>query len=284
MPKKHLKFTNAFLLKNNTIIMPNILKNIKWFLIGIVVLVSGCSISPLSRYPDFPEKKKEITSTFILSDFVLMEAVAGDTVKIDVPETKRYAKACMDYFAGKLNEKELHVDRAVLSSVGLLMDRNKKNPVIRSVEDKQSDVSQLYMEYPPYFEHEVFSRDTILSQLLRIVYSSLLGYEKSKDETSQNIPAAVHLGKAFGSRIMAVVFGIGYDSPVSYRAAVERASPKNKYETISFDPVTQFTIMFYLIDVETGDIIWDDRAFMQGGTINMNKLTGMVDKIVAELP
>ena len=257
---------------------------IRYIIIAAMMFFFGCSTSPLGRYADFPEKKKQIASTFILSDFVLMEAASGDTIKVDVPESKKYSKTCVDYFSGKLNERNYHVERSLVSSVGLLMDQKRKNRVIKTNEDAQAEPSTLPFELPPYYIHEVFSRDTILAQLLKIVYSSLMGYEKGVGEISKKIPAAKYLGKAFNCDMIAVVFAIGYDTPVSYRLGVNRISTDIRFDKMPVEPITQFRLMFYIVDTEKGEVVWDDKVILKGGTINKEKLESMINKIVTELP
>jgi hypothetical protein len=213
-----------------------------------------------------------------------MEAIAGDTNKVDVVDSEEYAKICSNLFAGKLNEKDYHVDRTLLSSVGLLMDQKKQNRVVRTSEEKQLVTDSLTISSPPYFVHDIFSKDTILYQLLKIVYSSLIGYEKNAGETNKNIPAATYLGKVFSSSTIAVVIGIGYDVPITYSSGDRQTSHKLILDKVVFEPVTSFSMMFYLIDTDSGEIIWDYKTTTKGGTINKEKLSPMVERITNELP
>ena len=257
----------------------------KWHsIIIIVILFAGCSTSPLARYPDLPKKKKQITSTIILSDFVLMEAVAGDTNKVDVVTSEEYAKICLNLFAGKLNEKDYHVDRTLQSSVGLLMEQNKRNRVVRTNEEQQMVADSLPIASPPYFVNDIFSKDTILYQLLKIVYFSLISYEKNAGEINKNIPAAKYLGKAFSRSTIAVVIGIGYNVPITYTLGDRQTSHKLILDKVVFEPVTSFSMMFYLIDTDSGEIIWDYKTTTKGGTINKEKLSPMVERITDEFP
>ncbi len=257
----------------------------KWHtIIVMAILFAGCSTSPLTRYSDFPEKKKRITSTIIISDIVLMEAVTGDTNKVDLVNSEEYAKICLNLFAGKLNEKGYQVDRTLLSSVGLLMDQNKQNRIVRTIEEKKLVTDSLTISSPPYFVHDIFSKDTILYQLLKIVYSSLIGYEKNAGETNKNIPAATYLGKVFSSSTIAVVIGIGYYVPITYSSGDRQTSHKLILDKVVFEPVTSFSMMFYLIDTDSGEIIWDYKTTTKGGTINKEKLSPMVERITDEFP
>jgi hypothetical protein len=253
-------------------------------IITAVLFLSGCATSPLTRYADFPEKKKLITSTCILTDYVLLEAVSEDTNKINISESRQYAKTSNDYFAGRLNEKNYHVEKSLVTSVGLLLDPKAKNKVVNSIDEEETGVGTLPYELPPYYMHEIFKRDTILVQLLKIVYSSLVGYEKTSGDIGRKIPAATYLGKALGSDIMAFVFAVGYDAPVSYRLGVQHVIPDIRASKMLFEPVTQFTLMFYLVDSKEGEVVWDDKVVLKGGTVNKEKLETMINKIVSELP
>jgi hypothetical protein len=164
------------------------------------------------------------------------------------------------------------------------MNQNKQNRVVRTIEEKQLVADSLTISSPPYFVHDIFSKDTILYQLLKIVYSSLIGYEKNAGETNKNIPAATYLGKVFSSSTIAVVIGIGYDVPITYSSGDRQTSHKLKIDKVVFEPGTSFSMMFYLIDTESEEIIWDYKTTMKGGTINKEKLSPMVERITTELP
>lgn len=250
----------------------------------LIVVLIGCSSSPLVRYPDFPERKRKFTSTIILSDVIVINALIGDTGSVDLIENQKIAKTCLQLYAGKLNEKGYNVDRTLLSSVGLLVNKNRRYHVVKTAGEQLYEPEELELLTPPLYLHKLFTQDTIRRQLLTVVYSSLLDFEKRKGDENKIIPAAPYLSKSLSGGMLAVVFVGGYNVGATKQYGQYLSPFSLTEEKISVQPISQFSMMFYLIDSSTGEVVWDDKIIMKGGLMHGEKLQRMVEKLCEELP
>jgi len=255
-----------------------------FYIILLFSIFVGCSSSPLTRYPDFLERKSKFTSTVILSDVIVINASLGDSNIIDLVDNQKIAKITLQLFAGKMNEKGYNIDRVFLSSIGLLLNKDVNYRIIRTPEEQLFEPSELEVASPPLYLHELFSQDTIRRQLLRLVYSSLLNYEKRKGDNNIKIPAATYLSQSLGGGMLGVIFVSGYNVGATKQYGQYLSPFKTTEEKISIQPISQFSMMFYLIDSSNGEVIWDDRVIVKGGLMHSEKLQKMVEKLCDELP
>src|SRR5713101_4154128 len=106
-----------------------------------VVLFAGCASSPLSTYPRFPDYKLNMTAGALLADCVVVDDMIGDTNKIDVIANKSLGGMLLTYFTDRLTDKGYHIDNAVLTSVGMFMDRQHVYKLAESIRSEGADVS-----------------------------------------------------------------------------------------------------------------------------------------------
>jgi len=253
-------------------------------LIASAAVIWGCGTSPLARYPDLPGRKKEIKSTVILSDFVVIEAQTGDTAIVDLPENKRKAQMCLNMLAGELNGKGYQVDRTHLSSVGLLMNAKGQYKVVHNAQDRELEADLLPIGQPPFYISDHYGRDTLVLMLLSSVYNSLINYEKRKGDKNAMVPAAVYLGKEIGGGTMIILLVGGCNVGISRQAGIPLSPHGMRYDKVGVQAVSQATMMLYIIDTATGEVIWDDRQTATGGQVHDEKLIRMLKKITDELP
>ena len=252
--------------------------------LSFVAVLAGCSTSPLVRYPDFPGQKKKFSSTIILADVVVLTSLIGDTSCIDMVENTKMAKQCLLLFAGKLNEKGYNADRTLFASSGLLMNKEVPYRIIKNPDQRLYDENLLEVVTPPFYLHDLFSQDTIRRQLLALTYSSIMNYQKEKEEKNKTIPAAAYLGKSLGGGMMAMVFMGGCNVGVVNQFGKYLAPSSLTEEKISVQTISQFSLMFYLVDTATGEVVWDDRIYVKGGLMHGEKLQNMIEKLCDELP
>lgn len=258
---------------------------IKWILIfWISFTLISCSSSPLVRYPNFPEKKKNFSSAVILTDFIIVDANTGDRGIVDLVENHDYAKKCLQFLAGKMNEKGYNVDRVHLTSMGLLMNKDQTYQVKKSSEDRQLNNEYDDLMTAPFYISNIFQEDTIKKQILNKTYSSLIGYEKQAGESNIVIPAAKYLGKIFGSDLLVVVFVGGYNVSLTRQYGTYLPPLSSTLDKTSIQQTSQFSMMLYLIDSLSGEVIWDDRIYKKGGQMYFEKLQKMMESLVYELP
>lgn len=258
---------------------------IKWILISwISFIFVGCSSSPLVRYPNFPEKKKNFSSTAILTDFIIIDANTGTRSIVDIIENQNNAKKCLQFLAGKMNEKGFNVDRVNLTSLGLLMNKDQLYQVMKSSEEQPLKNDYVNLTTAPFYVSDIFQDDTIKKQILYKVYSSLINYEKQKGDSSIVIPAAKYLGKIFGNDLLAVVFVGGYNVSLTEQYGKYMTPSSSTFDKTSMQQTSQYSMILYLIDSSSGEVIWDDRIYKRGGQLHFEKLQNMMESLVDELP
>jgi len=253
-------------------------------LIASIILLSGCSPSPLLRYPGFKQKKENISSITLLGEFLILETMVTDTSVVNLPENKKLGHTCMDLFASTLQEKGYTLNNSLLTSVGLLAGTDRKYKVISSPEEEDLSEAVIPEGYPPFYVSETFRGDTLHEQLLRTVYRRIIGYEKGKSDSSAYVRTSTFLGKLFGTDYFAFLFVGGFNVRASQQDGVIRNPKGDSYEKIAYERVTQLTMLFYIVDSRTGEIIWDDHINMRGGLIYKEKLVKMARKILENVP
>src|SRR5881296_2889435 len=90
----------------------------------IVLWAAGCGGSPESTYPNFSEYKFRMTGCALLADCIIIDDMIGDTNRIDVVANKSLGGMLLTHFTERLSGKGYHVDNALLTSIGLMMDQH----------------------------------------------------------------------------------------------------------------------------------------------------------------
>jgi hypothetical protein len=260
----------------------NILRLTAPFLVAS--LLGGCSSSPLARYPEFPGKKLQSTSALVISDVIVIEALDGDTAKVDLPENVRLAKLCVNMLAGALNDKGYHVDRTRVTSIGLAMHQDRLFRTARTVEDEQQESALLPVAAPPFLIDRLFSDDTLLQQQLQAAYRRLLLTERRKGEPTITIPEAAAVGKRMGGGLVFVLLAGGFNIPVTGQIGRETRNQSRAEEQIAIQKITQLSASLFVLDGETGEVLWDSRSVKRGGVVHPEKFVAMLQDLLLELP
>ena len=258
----------------------------KLFIIMVffVYFLSGCSTSPLVRYPTFLEKKKDFKTITLVEEFLILDAMATETSLVNLPENQKWARICLDYFASTLQGKGYPITNSFVTSIGLLAEKNRQYKLISiPVEGKLSDVD-IPRGYPPFYLNDAFKGDTLHEQLLQKVYLRLLGYEKEKEDSVSYVRTSRFLGKLLGADFIAFLFVGGFNVHASQQFGMLSQSVMRNYEKVSMENKTQITMLFYIVDAQTGEIIWDDHINMSGGIVYKEKLIKMATKILERTP
>lgn len=246
--------------------------------------MAGCSTSPLARHPDFIERKKNFPPAIVMTDFIIIDAPAGDTSKVDLVENLSEAKMCLNLFAGNLNERGYRVDRTLISSIGLLMNRNQPYKVVQTVEDQQVAERELSTRNPPFFIHAIYAKDVTLLEKLSTIYTMLINSHERKGESPLMIPEAIEVGKAMGGGTLVIALVGGYNVPITSQIGKETSSQSLTRGIVTTQHVTQLSMAFYMIDASSGLVIWDDRRYVKGGIIHKQKIVDMIESLIVGLP
>ncbi len=263
------------------------LHNPRIYLLAAVVipLLNGCSSSPLARYPDFPARKQRSASAAILSDFVVINGVVGGNLDmVDVPANQKRAKMCLNFLAGALNDKGYHVDRTMLTSMGLLMNREQQYAVVRTAEEQEVDEDSLPTEPAPFFVSRNCANDTTIRKTLRPVYAQLIQIEKPKGDPLPVISEARPLGQAVGGGMIFVLLVGGYNAGITQQHAVFHSPEHFPMNKVAAKQESQVSIRLYAIDSETGEVVWDDHTRKTGGIVHDQKIIDALKEMVDRFP
>lgn len=253
-------------------------------LILAIHLLMGCGTSPLARYPDFPLKKSQAASTIVLSDVVIIDELIGDTAKVDIIENTKLSKTCLNMLAGALNDKGYHVDRTLLTSIGLAMKRERVYKIVQTPDDQQRDVELLPSAAPPFFIDQIFRNDSSMQQQLQTLYMRLLNTERKKGQPAITIPEAVSIGRKVGGGLVFVILAGGHNVPVTNQIGKYTQTQSLTFDRVTVQQITQLSVMLFVFDGLTGEILWDDHSVKKGGLIYKEKFVSMLQDILNELP
>jgi PBP1b-binding outer membrane lipoprotein LpoB len=251
----------------------------------LTVTLYGCASSPLSRHSssDVINSKSNNQTTILLADAVIVDGLISDTDVVNVVENKRLAKLALQMFAGRMNEKGYSVDRLLNTSVGILMNSNIPYRVNTESEDKKIEIAELEIGKAPFYLHDLFVQDTLRGKLLTTVYSSLMENKRLGDYAIKNIPAATYLSKSLGGGLIGVIFIGGYNAGVTNEYGKYLPPTSQTEDKVAIRKISRYSMMFYLIDGSSGEIVWDDEVNIKGGEMYNSKLQDMVNEICNKL-
>lgn len=240
-----------------------------------------CGTSRLSVYPRFLALRDSISPVTVLVDCAVVDGVIGDTDKIDIPENRSIADSVLRLCADSLAGKGYRVRSGLLTSMGLLMRTDVVYKIARTVPDDDLSPADLPKATAPFYLDESLSRDTLLPRLIS-VYSTLINLPEKKEETRAVIPDAVRLGRTEGQGgALLVLFVGGYNMPVG--KGVNEAGTLASH-AIALQRISQLSMLMFLIDSRSGEVIWDDRRYVRGGIIHAEKIHSMAADLLDELP
>jgi hypothetical protein len=244
----------------------------------------GCGSSPQARYPGYPAKQKNISVSIIVADYVVVDDLLGDTNKIDLPENKKNAQRCLNFLAGALNARGYNVDRIFLSSIGLLMDPAHVYRLAASPADEVLADDLLSTALPPFYLDPRCGKDSLVQKLFAALYRGLINLEEGNSEGRTRLPVASYLGKSLGGGTMVVMLVGGYNIPVTNQIGAYTAPKRIVDDKISMKSVSQLSVRLYVIDSATGEVLWDDHSFRQGGVIYPEKIFDAIEDLTKRLP
>ena len=249
----------------------------------IVVMLSGCGISPESTYPDFSRYKLGMTGCALLADCVIIDDMIGDTNRIDIVANKSLGGLLLTHFTDRLIGKGYHVDNTVLTSVGLVMDQRRVYKLARSVRSEDADLTDLPIGLPPFYLNDVF-QDSFSETELKSAYNALIKSFPDREGQKIVIPGTVSVGKLAEEPTLMIVFLGGFNVSASKEFNDESASNASTVGQIGMQHISQVTVAFYIVDAKTGELLWSDQHSTKGGTVHKEKIIRLADKIIEDLP
>lgn len=247
------------------------------------MLFLECS-TPLSRYPNFLNQKLNMKRTLLMADVLVIEDVLNDSNTVNVMMNRAMGDSVLWIFSEKLRQGGYHIDDSIFTSVGLTANQRRSYKVIRTEEDQHISPELLPMAVSPFFLHEKYQQDSLLKQSLTSVYKSLLLTSSESEAEHTIIQDASLLGQRSGVNTLFIVFIGGFNVAPTRQYAEEFSTNNHPSGNVSLEHISQVTAMFYIVDVESGELIWHDRAFVRGGTVHKEKILRMAENIINRLP
>lgn len=248
-----------------------------------LALLIGCGSSPSKLYRAFPEQKRQFGNIAIMMDYIMIEGLMEDTSKVDLIENRRVGSALLTVCADTLIRKGYPIRKSVFSSIGLLMQSDRAYRVVRTSQAEHADAEQLPIGAPPFYVDDQFSPDSVLGLLMSFYYS-LINIPQKREGATVTIPEAVSIGRQVDcSTIMVLLVG-GFNVPVAKGVGQPTASQSKTMGIVTVQGVSQLSMMLYIIDAKSGEIIWDDSKHLSGGVVFPAKILDAASDLLDELP
>jgi hypothetical protein len=87
-----------------------------------------------------------------------------------------------------------------------------------------------------------------------------------------------------GGGLMFVLLAGGSNIRITDQIGKEARAGKGELDVVTVQKITQISAMLYVLDGETGEVLWDDRSVKRGGIIYREKLVSMLQDMLLELP
>ena len=249
-----------------------------------IVWSSGCHVSRGTVYPDFIKQKDGLGEITILSDIMVIQAIRGDTTKIDVVENKDIAVSELQLCADHLRGKGYQVRNTVLTSIGLLMNPDKVYKLVRTPDDQLLRDDALATGYAPFYLDPLVGRDSIVQKSIAGIYSAIINIGQKQDTLRTFVTQARILGRYLGVKTVMVLLTGGFNVPITKGIAEETTNPDKGIKAMGVRPRTQISMLLYIINSVSGEIIWEDRVFKNEGIIHKDRVLDMLTELLQDLP
>ncbi len=250
----------------------------------VLMFASGCHVSRATVYPDFIRQKSGLGPVTVLSDIMLIQARRGDTSKIDLVENKDVGVAELELCANSLREKGYDVQNTMLTSIGLLMNRSQIYRVVMTGDDVNLGDDALPLGFPPFYINPQMRRDTLVEISLRRMYDAVLNAGQRQDTEKTFITAARVLGRHIGAKTLLILLTGGFNVPITKGVLEPTVGPNQGEKAVAMRPRTQLSMLMYFIDASTGEVIWEDREFKNEGVVHKDRILGMLEDLLEDVP
>jgi|GEM_PF-3086683 len=247
-------------------------------------LLYGCSSSPLSRYPGFLMEKSQSSSGMIMTDVAVIDNLRGQGTQMDIGANGKTAQMCLNVLAGKLNEKGYHINRTMISSMGMGMNASDVYKIVRDENEENNDDQTLHVASPPFYVNSLIFPDSSSRHELQVLVLRLLNSSHKENEPEIQIPEAVSVGKQLGGGLIFMLFVRGFNVPVATQNGSGAQNESMSDTKIAIQYTSEISTTLYVFDSENGNIIWDDRVARKGGVVFPGKIFDMLNTLVEELP
>ncbi len=254
------------------------------FAVSIGLLsAAGCGSSMLSTYPEFPSHKARLGKSVIITDFLVLKATNSDTAEVDLAANKDAADTLLHFVQNHLDAKGYNVTNRLLSSIGLLMDSTTTARVSHSSEmDREGEDATMFF-HPPFYLYQPIRRDPTVQFLLEGLYRKLT-MMKEDDTGHPALAEMPPLGKVFGGGMVFIFLGGGFEVSPGGELSGVRAPGAEANSKIAYHAISQASLHMFVLDSETGNILWTDKQVIKGGMMYPAKFIRMAEHLLLDLP
>ncbi|HUN66890.1 MAG TPA: hypothetical protein VMW43_12415 [Bacteroidota bacterium] len=251
---------------------------------ALLAFAGGCRVSRQTLYPEFVSRKPALGPLTVLTDCMLIQGLRSDTSKIDVPDNKQLAVELLGACRDKLTSRGYTVDRTMLTSVGLLMNQRQPYRVVFTSDDRWVKDKDLPVASAPFYLDKSLAGNGNFQAALASLYANILNVGQRDDTAKLYIPSAAVVGTAVGSGTLVVLLAGGMNVPITKVALQTTRNPDRNEAVVAVDPVSTASVMFYIIDVKSGEVLWEDRVFRTGRSVQHDKISDMLADILDQIP
>ena len=98
------------------------------------------------------------------------------------------------------------------------------------------------------------------------------------------IAEAVPLGQSLGGGTLIVLLTGGYNVPAGRELGLADVTQPTGGDKIGGRQISQVTMMLFVVNTESGELLWSDKRHELGGTIHKERIMRIASKLVSFLP
>lgn len=245
-------------------------------IIVLSFIISGCySSKALKYYPDYINKKENISSISLLSDIIIYEDGWEDGRIVNLPLSLEFSDSVLNILENDLIKKGYFVNFVYPPTVGLFKDGDTtKSKIYETIEDYDKDTDSLEIITPPYYLdslHQELNFRAILEKN-GLFYSETKELEETDSSYNSNGEYLfifslesnnVSAGKSIGEGLLTALFTLG---------------------TVSVYSISATLTSYWLIDIETGETILSDQRYLEGEDTDRDNIREILMDFLKVIP
>ncbi len=220
----------------------------------------------------------------IMTDVAIIDNLRGQGTQMDVVANGKTAQMCLNVLAGSLNQKGYHINRTLISSMGMGMNANDVYKIVRDEYEDNTDDQSLNVASPPFYVNNLLFPDSASRRELQVLVLRLLNSSHKENEPEIQIPEAASVGKQLGGGLIFMLFVRGFNVPVATQNGSGSQDESMSDTKTAIQYTSSVSTTLYVFDSENGNIVWDDQVTRRGGVVFPGKIFEMLNKLVDELP
>lgn len=264
------------------------LRNITILLV-IATISFGCAATtPILRYPDFPQQKRNIKQLAAIGDVVIThledKIFEKKNYVVDISECKRLGDVVLRLMAIGLRHKGCSIMQRHMSSVGATLKEDIEYKVARTTREYDERVHLLPQQSPPFFVNPFFSEQAGYRDKLISLYLDLANYKDGKGSKPKLFPDAIAIGKLLEADTLLVVSVTGCSVPLEKSIKDAVISSVLTLGWFARAAISQILIKLFIVDTQTGQMLWYDKEYLKGLPVDQELLLRLANKLVERVP